>query len=263
MIRTNLFQPTEAHKIIAQQGCFSLLEYVRDLSVTPSSAATAYFSSEMNVRKRQVIANLQGQGVIVQAGAMQMMIGNVEAATNVKGAGDLMKKFVGSKVTGETTIKPRYAGYGILVLEPTYRYILFEDLSNWNGNMVIEDGMFLACDETVDMRVTARSTLSSAVLGGEGLFNTSLRGEGIAVLESPVPQEELIVVDLENDVIKIDGSMAIAWSNSLQFTVERTTKTLVGSAASGEGLVNVYRGTGRILIAPVAANYRIAKPSAT
>ena len=45
--------------------------------------------------------------------------------------------------------------------------------------------------------------------------------------------------------------MAIAWSDSLKFTVERSTKTLVGSAVSGEGLVNVYRGTGRVLIAPV------------
>lgn len=51
---------------------------------------------------------------------------------------------------------------------------------------------------------------------------------------------------------KIDGNFAIAWSNTLNFTVERTTKTLIGSAASGEGLVNVYRGTGRILVAPVA-----------
>ena len=45
--------------------------------------------------------------------------------------------------------------------------------------------------------------------------------------------------------------MAIAWSNSLTFTVEKTTRSLMGSAASGEGFVNVYRGTGRILIAPV------------
>ena len=61
----------------------------------------------------------------------------------------------------------------------------------------------------------------------------------------------VFVFDLDNDTLKIDGSMAIAWSQSLQFTVERTTKTLVGSAASGEGFVNVYRGTGRVLVAPV------------
>ena len=50
--------------------------------------------------------------------------------------------------------------------------------------------------------------------------------------------------------MKIDGNMAIAWSNSLNFTVERSGKSLIGSAASGEGLVNVYRGTGTILMAP-------------
>ena len=46
--------------------------------------------------------------------------------------------------------------------------------------------------------------------------------------------------------------MAIAWSGSLDFTVERSGKSLdFGSAASGEGLVNVYRGTGKVLMAPV------------
>lgn len=263
MIHTNLFQPTDSHKIVASQGCFSLLEYERDISVTPISAQASYFASQMNVRKRQVIANLDGSnGVIIQAGAMQLMIGQLQVATNIKGAGDLMKKFVGSKVTGETTIKPRYTGTGFLVLEPTYKYILFEDLAAWNGSMVIEDGMFLACDDSVNMKVTARSTLSSAVLGGEGFFNTSLIGTGVAVLESPVPKEELIVVDLEQDVLRVDGNMAIAWSSTLEFTVERTTKTLVGSAASGEGLVNVYRGTGRVLIAPVAYNKVVPVPKA-
>ena len=41
-------------------------------------------------------------------------------------------------------------------------------------------------------------------------------------------------------------------SGSLDFTVERSGKSLIGSAASGEGLVNVYRGTGKVLLAPVA-----------
>ena len=58
-------------------------------------------------------------------------------------------------------------------------------------------------------------------------------------------------ITLQEDVLKVDGNMAIAWSGSLNFTVERSGKSLVGSAASGEGLVNVYRGTGRVLLAPV------------
>ena len=62
----------------------------------------------------------------------------------------------------------------------------------------------------------------------------------------------MIEIELENDELKIDGNLAVCWSSNLDFTVERTTKTLVGSAVSGEGLVNVYRGTGRVLMSPVA-----------
>lgn len=255
MIRTNLVTDTAARKTVANVGCYSLIDYIKDFSTNPARAEMDYFASQMNVHKRQVIATLNGNNsVILQAGAMQMILGNVSVATNVSGAGDFLKKMIGSKVTGESAVKPRYQGVGQIILEPTYRYILFENLDNWNNNLVVEDGMFLACDGTVQIGVAHRKTLSSAVAGGEGLFNPSFRGSGIVVLESPVPQEELIYFDLENDTLKIDGNMAIAWSDTLDFTVERTTKTLVGSAASGEGLVNVYRGSGRVLVAPVASN---------
>ena len=55
--------------------------------------------------------------------------------------------------------------------------------------------------------------------------------------------------------------MAIAWTSDLEFTVERTTPTLVGSVAAGEGFVNVYRGTGKVLVAPVQNNRGIPSPS--
>ena len=260
MIRTNVKQPTETRKLIARKGCFSLVEYEKDYSVTPGSAAEAFYESEMNIHKKQVIAELDGNGVILQSGEMQIMMGDIKASTDVKGVGDFFKKLIGSTVTGETAIKPRYVGTGVVLLEPTYKYVLFEDVADWEGGMVIEDGMFLACDDTVQMKIVARTTFSSALLGNEGLFNTMLHGQGIAVLESPVPAEELIIVDLEDDEVRIDGRMAIAWSDSLRFTVERTTRTLVGSAASGEGLVNVYRGTGRVLIAPVAYDWGVPRP---
>lgn len=260
MIHTNLLSNTENHRVVNQLGCFSVLEYVKDMSVTPEEAEKAFFASKMNVRKRQVVATLNGNDVILQSGGMQMMIGDIKASTNIKGAGDLMKKFVSSKVTNESIVKPRYTGNGYLVLEPTYNYILLENLQNWNGGMVTLDGLFLACDGSVESKVTTRKTISSAVFGDSGFFSNALVGKGVVALESPVPQEELIVVDLEDDVLKIDGNMAIAWSNSLKFTVERTTNTLIGSSATGEGLVNTYRGTGRVLIAPVQKNCNIASP---
>ncbi len=126
------------------------------------------------------------------------------------------------------------------------------DVADWEGSVVLDDGLFLACDAKLRHKAVARSNISSAVLGNEGLFNLGIQGSGALCLESPCPREELVEITLTNDVLKVDGNMALAWSGSLEFTVERSGKTLVGSAASGEGLVNVYRGTGKIWLAPVA-----------
>lgn len=179
------------------------------------------------------------------------MLGDVHATTGVKGVGDLFSKAVRGKVTGESAIKPEYIGNGILVLEPTYKHILLVDLSDWNHSIVLDDGLFLACDANLKHKAVMRSNVSSALAGNEGLFNLGIEGSGVVCLESKCPREELIEITLENDVLKIDGNMAIAWSGSLDFTVERSGKSLIGSAASGEGLVNVYRGTGKVLMAPV------------
>lgn len=237
-------------KQIAADGNVKVFEYQRDLSVTPESAITAYYSSEMNLRKRQVLIELSGTPWVTQAGAMQWMGGNVQMGSGIKGVGDFFGKALSSKVTKESTSKPEYTGQGLLMLEPTYRHILLLHVEEWGG-LVLEDGLFLACDGRIKQNVVARSNLSSAALGSEGLFNLCLTGNGLAVLESPVPMEELIVFELDNDVIKIDGNMAIAWSSSLQFTVERSSKSLLGSAVSGEGLVNVFRGSGKILMSPL------------
>ena len=241
-------------KFIKSIGNFHVLEYMQDASVSPMNAMNEYFMSKMNVRRRQVVIDIdKNHSAIIQAGAMQWMGGHVEATSGVKGIGDLFGKAIKGAVTKETAVKPEYVGEGCLVLEPTYKYIILVDMAKWGATgMTIEDGMFLACDANVKNKVVARKHLSSAVLGGEGLFNLSLQGDGVAALESNVPEEELIEVVLENDELKIDGNLAVCWSSNLDFTVERTTKTLVGSAVSGEGLVNVYRGTGRVLMCPVA-----------
>jgi len=237
---------------LAEMGPFRVLEYQRDLSLTPESAAKAYFSSEMNIRKRQVVCDLSQGNITVQAGAMQWMLGNVNATTGIKGVGDLFGKAIRGKVSGESAIKPEYTGDGLLVLEPTYKHLVLIDVADWGGSVVLDDGLFLACDSQLKHKVVARSNVSSAVAGGEGLFNLSLNGQGVACLECGCPADELVAITLQDDVLKVDGSFAIAWSGSLSFTVERSGKSLIGSAASGEGLVNVYRGTGKVLMMPVS-----------
>jgi uncharacterized protein (AIM24 family) len=241
-------------KYVSSLGNFHVLEYQSDASVAPENARNEYFMSKMGVRRRQIVIELNGkESAIIQAGSMQWMAGHVKATTGIKGVGDFVGKMVKGAITKETAVKPEYVGNGILVLEPTYKYLILVDVGYWGEKgMTIEDGIFYACSGTVKNKLTARKTISSTVLGKEGFFNLSLVGEGVAALESNVPYEELIEVELDNDELKIDGNLAVCWSSGLEFTVERSTKTLVGSAVSGEGLVNVYRGTGKVLMSPVA-----------
>ena len=250
MIKCNNLFDNPNMKQIAAAGNVKVFEYQRDFSVTPETAITAYYAAEMNFRKRQVLIEMNGSPWTLQAGAMQWMTGNVTMGSGIKGVGDFLGKAISAKVTKESTAKPEYTGNGLLMLEPTTKHILLVNVEDWGG-IVLEDGLFLACDGRIKHNIVARSNLSSAALGGEGLFNLCLTGNGLAVLESPVPMDELIEFELDNDMVRIDGNMAIAWSSSLQFTVERSSKSLMGSAVSGEGFVNVYRGSGKILMSPL------------
>lgn len=252
----------DVRKVTESKGSFRVIEYERDASVSSLNAQSEYFMQKMGVHRRQVLCTMNGKvAIVTQAGAMQWVGGNVNATTGIKGAGDLLGKMVKGAVTKESTIKPEYVGEGVLMLEPTYKHILLENVEDWGAGIVVEDGMFLACEGTVSRDVTMRSNLSSAVAGGEGLFNLCMKGQGVVALESNVPRSELIEIDLQDDVLKIDGNMAICWSATLKFTVERSGKSLIGSAASGEGLVNVYRGTGKVLMSPVAITSSFAAAS--
>ena len=242
-------------KVIAEKGMFKVIEHQKDLSVASATAQKAYFSSQMNVKLRQVEITLDGTKTVkTQAGAMQMMLGSVEMATGVSSAKGFLGAMVKAAVTNETAVKPEYTGNGQVVLEPTYKHILLQDVADWGpGGLVVEDGMFLASEGSVAHKVVENTQgLGTALLSGEGLYNLCFTGSGVVALESYVPYEELVEYELNNDTLKIDGNMAVCWSGSLTFTVEKSTKSLVGSLASGEGLVNVYRGTGKVWVSPVA-----------
>ena len=247
----NFINSNDNINVLHSKGIFTIFEHSQDLSVSPSTASLAYFMSQMGVTPKQCLISMRNNAVRLKPGAMQMMIGNITQETGVKGVGDLAGKFLKSKVTGDNAIKPLYKGSGYIITEPTYAHPIIVDTREWEGAIVCDDGMFLCCDDELKDKVVARSNLSSAIAGGEGLFNLCLEGEGFAVLNSACPIEELYEIQLENDTIKIDGNNAVCWSRSLDFTVEKSGKSLLGSMAGGEGLVNVYRGTGKLLVAPL------------
>lgn len=130
---------------------FHVMEYLQDSSVSPMTAMEEYYMSKMNVRRRQVVIELDKEhSAIIQSGAMQWMGGHVQATAGIKGIGDLFGKAIKGAMTKESAVKPEYVGDGYLVLEPTYKYIILVDVEKWGSSgMTIEDGIFLACDGRV------------------------------------------------------------------------------------------------------------------
>src|SRR5699024_12013502 len=143
-----------------------------------------YHSTHINGKTPQLQVNLDHTPVTVHAVTMQWMQRDVNATTGIKGVGDLLGKAVRGKATGESAIKPEYTGSGLLVLEPTYKYLILLDAAEWGGGVVLDDGLFLACESSLQHKAVMRSNLSSAVAGGEGLFNLSLNGRGVFCVES-------------------------------------------------------------------------------
>ena len=104
--------------------------------------------------------------------------------SGVTGVGNFFGKMVKGAVTGESAAKPIYSGQGFLMLEPTFNFLLIEDLSAWGAGIVLDDGLFLACDSHIQESIVKRNSLTAAAFGGEGLFNTVLTGPGRIVLQT-------------------------------------------------------------------------------
>jgi len=202
-------------------------------------------------RYKQVRILLNNGSVVTEAGALHFHKGNITAENKMGGASGLMKKFASSMLTNESTFKPVYSGVGEVYLEPTFGHFLIYHLNN--EEIIVDKGLFYCCESTVKVGVAAQTSISAAVKGGEGLFQTKLSGTGICVLHSPVPAREILKMELYNERLQVDGNFAILRTGDIRFTVEKSTKSILGSMTSGEGLLQTFTGTGEVWLAPTQA----------
>ena len=85
----NLFENDDVRTIEKREN-ISVIEFQRDVSVNKLTAINEYFAAKMNVRRRQVLIELNNSEFITSAGAMQWLVGNIESKTDVKGVGDFL-----------------------------------------------------------------------------------------------------------------------------------------------------------------------------
>ena len=106
------------------------------------------------------------------------------------------------------------------------------------------------------MSAVAQRNVSSALFGGEGLFQTQVKGSGLIILTSPVPMEELVCYELgKGEKLFVDGSFAFMRTHTVTFRAEKSAKSLFRSLTSGEGLLQTFEGPGSVWIAPTQEVY--------
>lgn len=212
---------------------------------------------ENGIKLKQIRIALDDSSVILEPGALSYMKGDIEIKSKTGGVFGFGKKLLTSKLTGETVFKPTYSGSGEIFLEPSFGNFALIELED--DEIIVDDGMFFACEDSVEVGVSIQKNVSSALLGNEGLCQTKISGSGIVALEVPVPENEIFKCVLVNDTLKVDGNFAILRTGNIEFTVEKSSKSIVGSATSGEGLVNVYRGSGEVWLVPTKSAYNDLK----
>lgn len=190
-----------------------------------------------------VKTTLNNETVRTESGAMYYMRGNITMESKMPSAGGFLK----SMVTGENVFRPTYTGTGELYLEPSFSS--FHVLECGGQEWIVQAGAYLASEADIQIDIQ-RDKVMTSFLSGKGMLNfwTKLKGQGKAVIVAQGPVEE---IELNNDRLVVDGQFAVAWQSSLNYRIERATRSLLGSATSGEFLVSTYTGSGKLLLAPV------------
>lgn len=208
----------------------------------PAATGSLKFSVEEKQMLKMVKVEMQNTIFRCEAGAMYYMQGNLQIESKMPSAGGLLK----SMVTKETAFKPTISGTGTVYLEPSFGEFTIMDLRN--ETWILDKGAYYASEMGIEVGLWTNKAISG-LFSGEGFFQTQVSGTGKVIVVSNGPLEE---INLVNDRLVVDGSFAVARTAGIEFTVNKATKGLFSSWTSGEGIVNTFTGTGKVLIAPAA-----------
>jgi uncharacterized protein (AIM24 family) len=250
--------PFEVVNRITRGGTtFEILKY-KPLAGGESIAAIEqlYTLNRAGVHFYQLRIRLDNDAVRTEPGSLQFLRGQIEIESSTgmgEGMKSLMKGAIAAARTGETMFKPLYRGTGDIYLEPTLGHYWPMQLNN--QTLYADQGLFCCCEDAVKVGAHKVESFSARVAGDEGRYQTKVSGAGIVVFRIPVPLVEVLEIYLNNETLQVDGSFALLRSEGINFSVEKSSSSLIGSVTSGEGLLQTFKGTGKVWIAPTKPLY--------
>lgn len=166
--------------------------------------------------------------------------------TEEKGFGGLLSALGRSLTSGESmfiTEAEGKSGRSYIGIAPAIPGAIHK-LTVGQRQYCLNTGAFLASDNTVSYEMKEQS-LANAFFGGTGgLFVMKTEGEGDLLVNAFGALVELEVTSDKS--LTIDNEHVIAWDASLDYDIEIASGAF--GFTTGEGLVNTFHGSGKVLI---------------
>ena len=186
----------------------------------------------------------RGDRIISESGAMISMTSGfqLETTTHTRGGGGIFKG-VKRLLSGESFFVSQFDATQdaqTLVLAPT----LAGDVVHHRlelGNLVVQGSSWLASTEGIDIDLSFQG-IGKALFSSEGVFWIKCSGQGDVFLNS---FGAIYEVDVDGGYV-VDTGHIVAFEDTLEFNLGKSSKGWISSFMSGEGLVAKFQGRGKV-----------------
>ncbi|WP_437882248.1 AIM24 family protein [Pseudomonas sp. LRF_L74] len=216
-------------------------------------AEKVFLLNEAQITTKMLRITLDDHKALIEPGALYFMKGALTLESKMQGG--LVSGVMRRLASGETMFQSSISGSGEVYLEPTFGHYLLMNVDD--ERIICDKGAFIAASGGISVKAEMQRSVSSALFGGEGLFQTAIEGHGVVALKSPVPVEELMIITLDKgEKLTVDGNFALARTASVDFRAEKSGGSLFQSVTSGELLLQTFTGPGTVFLAPTEPVYQ-------
>lgn len=184
-----------------------------------------------------------GESCTAQAGSMLAMSGNmqVNTTTHKRGSGSLLKA-ARRLLAGESLFLNHFQPQGgageVFVGAALPGDMMVYTLEQ--ENLIVQGGAYIACEQGVEIDMSWQGM--KTLLSGEALFWVKLSGSGKVVLTS---FGEIYPLPVDGEVM-VDTGHVVAFSETLDFSLDKAGGSWWHSFLGGEGFVLRFRDKGTV-----------------
>ncbi|MFZ2178183.1 MAG: AIM24 family protein [Rhodococcus sp. (in: high G+C Gram-positive bacteria)] len=196
--------------------------------------------------KKVIEARLAGTSVRAIQGSMIAYEGNISFTSAGFGGGDGLVAGLKRRATGEALSLMECSGHGVVYFAASGQYATVVDLRN--ETLQVESQQLLALSGNLSTNVTFTGLRGG--VGGQGLFTTTVSGQGqVALLSAGGPLIHLEVSPQYPLVVDPDAFVSARGQLTQSFVTDVSWRTAVGQG-SGEAFSLKWDGHGVVSIQP-------------